>query len=273
MRNVTISFIGAGHMATSLIGGLISDSYDPSKIWASDPNIESKPELQKLGIHLTSDNIKAAQHGKILILSVKPQVLKAVVTEIAPVIRDTQPLVISIAAGVREPDICSWIGGNPAIIRCMPNTPALIQCGATALYANAAVQVEQKNLAEMILRAVGTTLWVTNEAHLDIVTALSGSGPAYFFLFMEAMEQTAVELGLPQDSAHLLTLQTALGAARMALESPDAIGELRKRVTSPGGTTERALEVLYRGNFVTLIGDAIRAASQRAHELGKILGA
>lgn len=270
MKNQTISFIGAGNMASSLIGGLLAAGYSASNIWASDPYLEKHQELKdKFGIHLTADNKQAAEQADVLIFAVKPQIFKQAALEIAPLISKKHPLIVSIAAGIPEKSILQWLNFDAAIVRCMPNTPALIQSGATGLYANKKVTAQQKSLAESILRAVGITVWVEDEHHLDTVTALSGSGPAYFFLAMDALEKAAIELGLSKESAHMLTLQTALGAARMALMSEESLEELRKRVTSPGGTTERALQVLQKGEIEALFNQAVKAAHQRSKELAK----
>jgi len=269
----TISFIGAGNMATSLISGLVADGFDAKHIWASNTLPDKLHELkQKFNIHTTEDNLKAAKHGDVIVLAVKPQILKEVCLELADTIQKNKSLVISIAAGIREKDIARWLGEKSAIVRCMPNTPALIHCGATALYANAFVSSEQKNLAESILRAVGITIWLEKEKLLDTVTAVSGSGPAYFFLFIEAIEQAAVKLGLPTEVAHLLTTQTALGAARMVMESNHATKELRQQVTSPGGTTESAINYLEKHDMVAILENAVRAAAQRADELASLFG-
>jgi pyrroline-5-carboxylate reductase len=273
MQNNIITFIGAGNMAHSLIGGLIADGYSAAQLWATCPEAEMLQALRaQFAIHTTQNNAEGAQAADVVVFAVKPQVLKAVASEIASVIKTKNPLIVSIAAGVRENDIQRWLGGDIAIVRCMPNTPALLKCGATGLYANTFVSAEQKDLAESILRAVGMTVWLTAENQLDAVTALSGSGPAYFFRLMETLIQGAEELGLPRETATLLTLQTALGAARMALESNEPVTELRKRVTSPGGTTERALQVLEEGNLIKLFADVLRAAQQRSIELGEVFG-
>jgi pyrroline-5-carboxylate reductase len=208
----------------------------------------------------------------VLVLAVKPQVLREVAKPLATAIQRYRPLVISVAAGVREPDLRRWLGDQVAIVRSMPNTPALVKSGATALYANPHVSDQQQQLAESILRAVGLTIWVNDENLLDSVTALSGSGPAYFFLVMEALEQAGIKLGLSEEQARLLTLETAFGAAKMALESPQSPALLRNRVTSPGGTTECALKVLQEGQLETLFVNALEAACQRARELGDLLG-
>jgi pyrroline-5-carboxylate reductase len=205
-------------------------------------------------------------------LAIKPQLAKAVAQELAPVVQANRPLVISIAAGIRELSLRNWLGKDIAIVRAMPNTPALVRSGATALFANSAVSKEQKNLAESILRAVGMTLWVDDEGLMDAVTALSGSGPAYFFLIMEALENAGHHLGLPHDTARLLAMQTAFGAAKMALESSEELAALRQRVTSPGGTTERAVKVLQEHRLEAIFDEALRAAHQRSKELAVIFG-
>lgn len=263
MQKPIITFIGAGNMASSLIGGLIADGYDPKKIWVSDPTQEKLTALhERFKVHTSQNNHEAAQHAEILLFAVKPQILKTVVAELAALIEQNKLLVISIAAMIPIERLEKWIGNSPAIVRCMPNTPALVGCGATGLFANAAVTQEQKNLAESILRAVGVTVWVDDENLMEVVTVVSGCGPAYFFLLMETLQEIAVKMGLPKDVARLLTLQTALGAARLALENEQDVAILRKRVASPGGTTERALEVLEQGNFRQLFFEALSKAKQ-----------
>lgn len=274
MQHVTITFIGAGNMAHSLIGGLVANGYPADRIYATSPQLAELSDLHaKFAINTTQDNSVGARAADVVLFAVKPQILKTVALELAPIINEKRSLVITIAAGIRETDLRHWLGDHsPAIVRCMPNIPAMIHCGATALYANPWVNSEQKNLAESILRAVGITLWLTDEHQLDVVTALSGNGPAYFFRVMEILMQSAEQLGLPHDVAQLLTLQTALGAARMALESPDSVTALRQRVTSPGGTTERALQVLEEGEIATIFAKALHAAQQRAVELAELFG-
>jgi pyrroline-5-carboxylate reductase len=214
----------------------------------------------------------AAARAGIIVLAVKPQVMQDVAGELAATVAAHRPLVISIAAGVRESTLRAWLGDGTAIVRTMPNTPALVQSGATALYANPAVSEEQRSHAESIMRAVGLALWVEGEEQLDAVTALSGSGPAYFFLLMEAMQAAGSKLGLPADTARLLALQTAFGAAKMALESPEDPATLRRRVTSPGGTTERAISVFQEHGFEDLVERAMEAAAGRSRELAEEIG-
>lgn len=273
MATRTITFIGGGNMASSLIGGLIADGTPAETLWVSDPDEERLRTLSEhFGVHTTRDNHDAATRADTVVFAVKPQRMSEVVAEVAGELKRRGPLVVSIAAGVREPDIRRWLGYDAAIVRVMPNTPALLRTGASGLYANAKVSPAQRNRAESVLRAVGVTVWLEEEALMDAVTALSGSGPAYFFLLMELMEKAGHELGLPRETARLLTLQTAMGAAKMALESADDPATLRERVTSPGGTTERALQSMLDGGLERLIADALRAAYERATELGDVLG-
>lgn len=275
MNNQTkIAFIGGGNMAASLIGGLIANGHTPESLWASDPNPERLAWLAaQFGTNTYEDNNQAIEQADVVILAVKPQVIAGVVMGLAQAVQRRKPLVISIAAGIREQELGAWLGGEVALVRAMPNTPAMLQAGATALHASELVSPEQAGLAESILRAVGLIQWVPDESMLDTVTALSGSGPAYFFLLMEIMEEIAIELGLPEETARLLTMQTALGAARMALECEDSSAELRKKVTSPGGTTERALKVLEAGDIRRLFGAALTQARDRSRELSQSISA
>lgn len=274
MKNVDIAFIGGGNMARSLIGGLLADGVAPERIWVADPSEAALQTHQAhFGVHATTDNQHAAQQAQVVVLAVKPQVCKDAAQALASILAQRPALVISVAAGIRERDLRAWLGTSTAIVRSMPNTPALVGSGATALFANPNVSTEQKNLAESILRAVGMTLWVEDESLMDVVTALSGSGPAYFFLVMEAMERAGTALGLPQATARLLTLQTAFGAAKMALESTEDIAALRRRVTSPGGTTEQAIKVLEERGLTAVFDEALRAAHRRSVELASLFGA
>ncbi|MES9973096.1 MAG: pyrroline-5-carboxylate reductase [Candidatus Thiodiazotropha sp.] len=273
MSNNNITFIGGGNMATSLINGLIADGYEKQCITVSDPDAEKLAQLAaRCGVHTQSDNTSAISNAEVVVLAVKPQVLKSVAQDLAAAIQQVKPLVISIAAGVKESSLRNWLGGEVALVRSMPNTPAMIQSGATGLHAGPGVSEAQRNQAESILRAVGVTRWVEEESMMDAVTAVSGSGPAYFFLIMEAIESSARQMGLDEDTARLLTLQTALGAARMALESSDSPAVLRQKVTSPGGTTERALDILEEGKIRTLIDMALHGAQERSVELSEMLG-
>lgn len=276
-----ICFIGAGNMAQSLIGGLLADGWQADHIRASDPSAEQRAAVaSRYNIACYEDNAEAlgasARMADIVVLAVKPQLMKPVCEELANTLRDTDqagtPLFISIAAGIRSTDMDRWLGGDAHLVRCMPNTPALVQSGATGLYANAATSSHERDLAETVLRAVGITVWVDSEAQLDAVTAISGSGPAYFFYVIEALQRAGEDLQLKPEQARLLALQTAFGAARMALESPDDAQSLRQRVTSPGGTTEKALEALQHGKLMEIFAKATQAAANRAAEMADIFG-
>jgi pyrroline-5-carboxylate reductase len=274
MSEQTLAFIGGGHMATSLIGGLLADGRNPQSIWVADPERNKLDGLHsRFGVNTTPDNLQAAQAADVVILAVKPQQLKTVAGALKAVVTPTRPLWITIAAGIRIVDLERWLGGSAPIVRAMPNTPALVQAGATALFANPRVSTGQQQTAESVLRAVGVTLWLEDENLMEVVTALSGSGPAYFFLVMEALENAATELGLEPSAARLLTLETAFGAAKMALESEEDSISLRQWVTSPGGTTERAIAALEKANIREIFANALRAARDRSHELAKELGA
>jgi pyrroline-5-carboxylate reductase len=273
MKQQALGFIGAGNMAASLISGLIADHYPAAQIWVSDINEAALANLaERYGVHTTTRNVIVAEHAEILILAVKPQILRAGVEELAGTLQSRRPLVVSIAAGISSASIDRWADGHMPIVRCMPNTPAMVKTGATGLCANACVTDAQRSQAEAILRAVGLTVWVDEESQLDAVTALSGSGPAYFFLMMEAMEDAGVALGLDRATARLLSQQTALGAGRIAIESEDPPAELRRRVTSPGGTTERAIATFEEGGLSPLVARAMEAAARRAAELSEQLG-
>ena len=271
--NAKICFIGAGNMAQSLIGGLITSGYDRQNIIATDPTQAQRNNVtERFGINCYDNNATAISIADIVVLAIKPQVLESVCQEINPAIQSKKPLVISVAAGIRTDAINQWLGNQNAIVRTMPNTPSLIQAGATGLYANTYVTEEQKNQAEHIMRAVGLAVWVDEEKLLDSVTALSGSGPAYYFLFMEAMEEAGRALGLDKKTAHILTLQTAIGASKMALESNQSCANLRHNVTSPNGTTERAIQSFESAEFKQIIANAMEAAYKRAGELADELG-
>jgi len=258
-------------MAASLIGGLLAADRS-AQILVSEPDgVKGSALAQQFGIETSTDN-RAALAAEVVVLAVKPQLLQMVCRELADHIQAPAPLFISIAAGVRSADIERWLGGDRAIVRCMPNTPALVQCGATALVSNARVTTKQQQLAEQILQAVGIALWVEDEDQLDAVTALSGSGPAYFFLLMEAMQAAAENLGLDPETARALTLQTALGAARMASQGEVDAATLRERVTSKGGTTEQALLSFENAGFRSIVQQALAAACNQSRKLADELG-
>jgi pyrroline-5-carboxylate reductase len=271
-----IGFIGGGNMAGSLIGGLINAGYAAADITVSDPDEKRLQTLKNdFKVKVSVDNI-AILNCEIIILSVKPQLLKTVCQQLAQskARRDkiNTALFISIAAGVKSTDINRWLNDKQAIVRCMPNTPALLQCGATGLFANEFVTNSQKQQAEKIMQAVGITIWVDNESQLNAVTAVSGSGPAYFFLMMEAMVRAGEKLGLTADVAQKLVLQTALGAARMASESDVSPAELRQRVTSKGGTTEQAILSFQSAGYQQIVLNALAAANNRSISLAEELG-
>lgn len=273
MNDSVIAFLGCGNMGRSLIGGLITDGYPPTLIRAADPDAEQLARLgERAGVNGYTDNAEAARDAGVIVLAVKPQQVKSVATALRPEVAARRPLIVSIAAGIRTDDLVRWLGPLP-VVRAMPNTPALLGCGATGLFARADVTAEQRERAESILRAAGLTVWVESEAQIDAVTALSGSGPAYFFLFMELLEDAGARLGLSRAQARLLTLQTALGSARMAMEASAEPGMLRAQVTSRGGTTERAVEVMQERGLGAIVEEALRAARARAQELAAQFGA
>jgi pyrroline-5-carboxylate reductase len=274
MNTKNIGFIGAGNMATSLISGLIASGHSSRCIWIADVNPDALQALaDTLQVNTASSNAALVDAVDVVVLAVKPQVLHSVAEQVARAIQHKKALVVSIAAGITQKSLAHWLGEEAAIVRCMPNTPALVLTGATALHANNNVTNEQRDLAENILRAVGLALWVETDAELDAVTAVSGSGPAYYFLLMEAMETAALELGLNETQARLLIQQTALGAAKIALESNESPAQLRQRVTSPGGTTQAALECFEQGGFSPLVKKALHAARDRSVALSTELGA
>jgi len=263
----TVAFIGGGNMALALIGGLTRRGFPGERIVVADPVAEALRFLQaEYGIRPAADNGHAVLNAQVVILAVKPQYLQAAAAQIAPHL-PAAALIISIAAGIPHTALTRWLGSGNAVIRTMPNRPAFNGCGATALYAPAAVGAEQRALAQAIMSAVGTTVWVEHESQLDTVTALSGSGPAYFFLLMEALEAAAHERGLPADVAHELTLQTAFGAAQMARQSRESLATLREQVTSKGGTTAAALAVFDAAGLRAIVATALAAADHRSSEL------
>lgn len=270
METKNITFIGAGNMARALIVGLVSVGYSPEKLTASNPpNDELHSFQQQFGIHLLDDNREAVQSADIVILAVKPNTLLSVCKELRDLIIQKRPLIISIAAGVSTDTLSRYLDPSLSIVRAMPNIPAAVSAGATGLFSNERTTSEQRNQAEALFRAVGITVWVDHEKEMDLITAISGSGPAYYFLMMEAMQETAQRMGLASESARLLSLQTVLGAARMAMESQHDVSELRRSVTSPNGTTAAAIRVFEKGKLKQLFDDAVSAAFQRAQELAK----
>ena len=273
MKNSNVTFIGCGNMGRSLIGGLIANGLSVNSITGTDLNAEQRQATaSKYNIEVLEDNQQAIKDADVVVLAVKPQSMQDALESIKAPLSLEKPLLISIAAGIKLSDLGKWAGKDLAIVRAMPNTPALIQAGATALCSNQITSGAQRDLAEAIMRSVGLALWLDDESLMDTVTALSGSGPAYYFLIMEVMEKAALQLGLPQEQARILTLQTAFGAAKMALESSHDAETLRKQVTSPGGTTEQALNVLMNGDIEGLFREALEAAKKRSAELATSLG-
>lgn len=266
-----LCIVGGGNMATALIGGLLKRGYASSKIRVIEINPESCMRLhEEFTIRADGDLEGAVQHTDIIIFAVKPQQLREVALRIAPLL--SGHLIISIAAGIRAADIARW-SGTENIVRCMPNTPALIRAGMSGLYALDAVSEEHRQAAESILAAVGKSLWVMDETMLDAVTAISGSGPAYVFYFIEALQEAAEQMGFNHDDARELSLATFLGASKLAAGSDEDAGVLRARVTSKNGTTERALMRLDEHRVAAHIIEAAHAAAERAREMGDELGA
>ncbi|HEF4759864.1 TPA: pyrroline-5-carboxylate reductase [Pseudomonas putida] len=271
MSKTRIAFIGAGNMAASLIGGLRAKGLDAAQIRASDPGEETRTRVSaEHGIEVFADNAQAIEGADVVVLAVKPQAMKTVCEAIRPSLKPGQ-LVVSIAAGITCASMNNWLGNQP-IVRCMPNTPALLRQGVSGLFATAQVSADQRQQAQELLSAVGIALWLDEEQQLDAVTAVSGSGPAYFFLLIEAMTAAGVKLGLPADVAAQLTVQTALGAAHMAVASDVDAAELRRRVTSPAGTTEAAIKSFQADGFEALVEKALGAAAHRSAEMAEQLG-
>lgn len=266
--NCNISFIGGGNMAQALIGGLIARGLPPTRITVSDPVEQVRDLLKEKDVHVTEDNLAAIAQADIVVFAVKPQVLAQVLRPLYGQFDDK--LVISIVAGAEIATISELLG-TERVVRVMPNTPALVQTGAHGLYATEQVNSTDRELASQVLAATGLTIWVNSEAQIDAVTAVSGSGPAYFFYLMESMIRAGKNLGLDEKVATALTLQTALGAAQMAITSSNTPAELRKNVTSPNGTTQAALEVFDRAQISQNIQAALAAAQKRSQELAQEL--
>ena len=273
MLHTRISFIGGGNMARSIIGGLISQGYNAGNLSVSDPNTDALAALARdFGVQTTSDNTKITAEAQVVVLAVKPQVMKSVCLGLAPHL-PPQCLVISIAAGIGCGSLKQWLGAQRHIVRAMPNTPALVLAGASGLYAAEGVTADEKALAEQLLKAVGTVAWVAEEALIDAVTAVSGSGPAYFFLLLEAMVDAGEHQGLDRKTARQLAVQTAVGAARLAQSDSELeLAELRRRVTSPGGTTERAILTFEQNQFRQTVDIAMQACANRARQMADELG-
>ena len=273
MEDSTIAFIGCGNMARSLIGGLIANGTAPENLSASDPDEGQRHAISdQYAVKTDANNNTIINSADVIVLAIKPQMMSVVMHDIADALKDTNKLLISIASGIKLDSIRNWLRTDMALVRVMPNTPSLIQAGAAALFANQHANETQRNIAEAMMRSVGTAIWLDNEEQMDSVTALSGSGPAYFFYMMEAMEKAAEKMGLNKEQSRLLTIETAVGAAKMALLSPSDPEALRQQVTSPGGTTEQALNIFMQNQFEELIDKAMTAAKQRSEELSEEFG-
>jgi len=263
-----ITFIGGGNMARSLIGGLVRAGTSAADIAVAEPNADLRTALAcDFGINCFASGSDAAQGADAIVLAVKPQVMKTVCASLRDIVQADKPLIVSIAAGIRIDQIDAWLGGDVAVVRTMPNTPALIGAGAAGLVANARTDARQRELAQRILDAAGVTVWIEDESLMDTVTALSGSGPAYFFLLVEALEDAAVAQGLPREAARALVTQTCLGAGRMLREDGAAPSVLRQRVTSPNGTTQAAVESFETDGLRAVAARAVAAATKRGQEL------
>ena len=265
---MSIAFIGGGNMARSLIGGLRRAGTPADALRVAEPVAALRDALARdFGVVAFARGEDAARAADTWLLAVKPQAMREVCTSLASLAQARKPLVVSIAAGITSAQLDRWLGGGQAIVRCMPNTPALLGAGVTGLHANAAVGASQRELAAALLASAGGTVWIDDEARMDAVTAVSGSGPAYVFLLAEAMVDAGIAQGLAPEAARVLALQTILGAGRMLVEGDAGPGELRRRVTSPGGTTQAAVETLEAGGFRDLVARAIDAATQRGRAL------
>ena len=265
-----LAFIGVGNMASAIIGGLIATGYPADSITGTNRS-EEKQQLwrDKFGINTTHDNNLAIETADIVVLAVKPQMMESVVRAMSPALQQQKPMLISVAAGPTVESIDLWAGGDMAIVRCMPNTPSMLQCGVAGLYANQKVNPEQKQQAEAILNAVGICRWLKAESGIDSIIAVAGSAPAYYYLFMEAMIESGKKLGFSHEDSTELAVQTALGAVRMARETGTDVVELRRQVTSPGGTTAEAIKTFEEGGLRQLIDNAMHAAIKRSQELAK----
>lgn len=264
----TIAFIGAGNMANAIIGGMLENGYSAKNIWVSAPNDEHLQEVRKrLGVNVTTDNHHCAQQADIVVLAVKPQVMRDVCEDIAPVVQKIRPVMVSIAAGLETATLDNWLGGGLPLVRCMPNTPSLVGKGAAGLFATEKVKSDQKKAVAAIFDSVGIAVWVDDEKLLLAVTAVSGSAPAYFFLMLEALEEACSEMGLDAAAARNLAIQTMGGAAEMARRGPDEPAQLKQNVMSPGGATEQAIKTYEDGDFRGLVKKACQAVVKRSGEL------
>ncbi|HIX61172.1 MAG TPA: pyrroline-5-carboxylate reductase [Candidatus Halomonas stercoripullorum] len=268
-----VTFIGAGNMAGAIIGGMLDSGHPATAITATSPSDAFlAPLRERFAIHTSLDNAAAVEDADIVVLAVKPQIMREVCDGLRDTLQRHRPLVISVAAGLTAETLQSWLGGELPLVRCMPNTPSLVGAGAAGLFATAEVSAKQRTQAGELLAAVGLVEWVEEESLLDAITAVSGSGPAYFFLMFEAMEEAGAKLGLPAATARRLAMQTASGAAKMAMASEQSPAELKRNVMSPGGTTERAIEYLEQADLRNILAAAMEACAIRAREMAEELG-
>ncbi|WP_404367745.1 pyrroline-5-carboxylate reductase [Marinobacter sp.] len=271
-RSPTISFIGAGNMASAIIGGMLDSGFQATSLWVSAPDDSHLQTIKRrFGVSVTTDNRHCAQQADLVVLAVKPQVMRQVCEDITPIVQNTRPLVVSIAAGLEAATLDEWLGGGLPLVRVMPNTPSLVGKGAAGLFANDQVSGKQREMVESIFSSIGTALWVEKESLLHGVTGLSGSGPAYFFLMLEALEEAATEAGLERETARALAIQTMAGAAEMAARSEHDPAQLKRNVMSPGGTTEQAINTFEQGGMRDLVRKAYRAAFDRSEQMAKEL--
>ncbi|MGI9311536.1 MAG: pyrroline-5-carboxylate reductase [bacterium] len=272
----TIAFIGGGNMAGGIIGGLVESGWSAECLFASDPDDARREQLsRRFGVDCFADNAQCAARGEAVVLAVKPQLLQVATEAVAPVLRRQQPLLLSIAAGIRAGDILRWAGAPLALVRAMPNTPALVNAGIAGLFATEQVDARQRELAQTILQSVGKVVWVEREEMIDLITAISGSGPAYFFKLMELLADSAVGGGLDRVAAETLAVQTAAGAAALAQResSAQSLATLRRQVTSPGGTTEAALRAMEEHGLDAAVQQGVAAAARRAATIADEFGA
>ncbi|KAJ3314122.1 hypothetical protein HDU93_004787 [Gonapodya sp. JEL0774] len=287
MAHKRLAFVGGGNMASSIIGGLVNAGYPSTYITVFEPSPQLSQSLHsRFGVLIATSNDQAilghpsGGAADVILFCVKPQVMQVVAKSVAKSVQTVKPLVISIAAGITIVDLERWLGGSSrtqiAVVRVMPNTPALLLEGASGLYANPAVTQDQKDISATLLKTVSKTVeWVDSEYMIDVTTGLSGSGPAYFFLVLEALEDAAVKLGMPRETARALAAQTCIGAGRMALEEGKNgvdCAELRKRVTSPGGTTAAGIKVLEDNGLRKIVDECVKAATARGTEMGELFG-
>lgn len=270
-RQQTVGFIGGGNMSQAIVRGLLAAGHAGSHIHIAEPAAAQRKAIGQFApeIHLTGDNRTVAATAAVLVLAVKPQIMQQVTKELAQAGRPTDQLIISVAAGITLASLQQWLGSDRHVVRVMPNTPALVGAGMAGLCANSKVDEQGKQLADYVMTATGKVVWFDDESLLDAVTAVSGSGPAYFFLVMEMLQQVAEELGIPAETARLLSTQTALGAAQVAAIDPESLAQLRQRVTSPGGTTEAAIKVMEQQDLRGTFRAALLAAHERSVELGR----